>query len=306
MAITIASAAAAAVTTASPSVTFGSAAAENDIVAFWVCSSTTAAIGSVPSGWVNPLGGTTMVNSDSHAQAMVYHQVTAGEAGTTTFTATSLFNASETGNVCALLLRGVSPTGLHMAAASTFSSANAATPHVLAGIASGSVTASGATVFSGVCADSAVTYTTPTGWTVQQTSASTLRQSVYTRDALTTSGVAVDPEDVTPSAGNEYASITVIFIPTQQYSETVDNTITATAEGLIKFNETADHTGTATTTLAEGFHGAEAMVTTVTTISTLIVEAEIGSYDPPTSLNGSPGNTQVVLTWTAPTTLVDS
>jgi hypothetical protein len=203
----------------SPAVTFsGVTVQENDVVAFSVLSAATGGAITLPSGWVNVLGGTTVVASDSHTQALVYHKVTSAEAAgnTLTYTATNLWNANVTGNVLAHLIRDVDPTTPVDDAASTFNSGNTITPHVLAGLATGANLGTGSLVYSVVTKDATpATWTTPTGWTAQSTTTvNSTGQAAFTRDTLTSAGTAVAAQNITPNAGDEYTSITVAWTPT--------------------------------------------------------------------------------------------
>jgi hypothetical protein len=190
-----------------------SPAADGDVIVVWATAATVSSLDAVI-GWYSVLGGVTSVNSDSHSQASAYHVVTPEEAGQTSWTITNFFSAGETGIIQAVRVRNVGLAAPISAAASTVDSANAASPHILAGIASGSVTVNDGLVLSAVGSDGGTTYTTPGGWTVQQSYTPAPAQSVYSRDTLTTSGVAVAATNVTTSVGNEYASITVIMNPT--------------------------------------------------------------------------------------------
>lgn len=193
-------------------VTLASPAATDDVIVAWATSGAASSAITVPTGWVNVLGGNTIVTSDSHTLCCVYHIVTSGESGTQNFQITNLWNATQTGIITpgAFLLRGVDTTTPLDSAGSTFSSANA-TPHVLAAL-TGANLSTGSLVVSLIAADATKTWTTPSGWTVNPvaTAAANIGRS-WSRDALTTAGNNVAATNVTPSAGDEYASITVAF-----------------------------------------------------------------------------------------------
>jgi len=217
MAITVEATANAAISASrSPSVTFSSYDPQvNDVIVMFPSSTGITVTLAAVSGWVNPLGSTTDVETDSHEMCAIYHQVTSGEdsANTLTYTATNLFSVAQTGNVCALVLRGVDPTSPLDAFGSTFNSGNTITPHVLASLLAADITNNDCMVVSCVTKDATGTYTTPTGWTQRTTSNTNQGKWLGTRDNLTTAGAAVASTNITPSAGDEYASITLAFNP---------------------------------------------------------------------------------------------
>ena len=219
--------AAAALSTNDPAVTFtGYTPLENDIVVLFPSSTTVLGVvadASLPSGWSNPLGDGVEVNSDAHGIACLIHTVTAAEesGGTTTYTATNALDAAETGNVTGCVIRGSSGVD---AANSTFNSGNTVTPHVLASLPGGSLS-DGSQVISCVAKDGTGAYSTdPTGWTGLVTSNTNQGKWLGRRDALTTAGVDVSATNITPSAGDEYASVTLAFVITG--SPTNDPTVT--------------------------------------------------------------------------------
>jgi hypothetical protein len=203
-------------TASSPAATFdGYTPQQDDVVV--LCAGTTLLTSpgiTVGSGWINPLGGNTIAASDAHSQCCVYHVVTAAEqsAVTTAYTATNLWNSNPGGSEThGLVLRGVDPANIVDAAASAFSNVNTATPHMLAGLTGASLS-TGSLVVSFVIKDQTGAYSAaPTGWTLQTTSNTTQGMAGLTRDALTTAGTDVTATAITPSAGDEYTSITVAF-----------------------------------------------------------------------------------------------
>src|SRR6478752_3942466 len=138
MALSVVGNAAATITASrSPSVTIGSwTPAAGDIVVMWPSSTGITVTVADVVGWVNVLGSTVDVESDSHELCCVLHTVTGAEAiaGTTTYTATNLWSVAQTGNVCAAVVRGGNPSAPIDSAASTFSSTNTVTPSVLAAL----------------------------------------------------------------------------------------------------------------------------------------------------------------------------
>lgn len=191
--------------------TFSGGVATDDVIVFWGISGAAAGAITVPAGWENPLGGNTVVASDSHTMACVAHRVTLAENGLTSISCTNLWNAAITGAQMVIRVKGVDPTTMLMAGASSFSSTNTATPHVLAGIAAGSVTADYGYVVSCVASDGLATYTVPGGWTGLASFNTNNGTHALRNNTLTTQNNAVAATNITPSAGDEYASITVIL-----------------------------------------------------------------------------------------------
>jgi hypothetical protein len=202
--------------TASPVVTLtGYDPVEGDIVVAWFASSSSATLNTVLSGWANVLGGTTIADPGDGTCicACLLHPVTSGEEGadTNAWTFTGMWNVPETGTWIAGVFRNGDPTTPLMAAAAAVDSLPVAT-HTLAGVGSGSITASNGLVVSAVFPDTTETYTTPAGWTNGIAAGGGLQGgNSYVRDTLTTSGVAVAATNITPSGANEYAGITVVL-----------------------------------------------------------------------------------------------
>lgn len=198
----------------SPAITFntGWTPAVNDVVVFWVSSTAAAVTITIPSGWINPLGGTTDVESDSHEMCCVYHLVTAAEASgvTRTYTATNLYDATQTGQVAGCVIRGVDPNSVIDSANSTSDLANSATPHILASL-TGTNLLNDSLVMSAVAKDTTGTYTTPSGWTVATSANTNQALSLLIRVDYTTAGSNVAATNITPSVGDEYCSITAAF-----------------------------------------------------------------------------------------------
>jgi hypothetical protein len=198
-------------TSRSPSLTFSSAPLEDDVVIMWPGTSVVSVTMTVPSGWENPLGGNTDVESDAHSLACVYHVVTAAEAAsnTVTFTATNLFDSNQTGDVVGSVVRGVNPDNVVEAVASDFNVSNTST-HVLPGVDYTQHIDS--IVLSSVAKDTTGTYTTPSGWTQLATSNTTSGRWLGSRDALiTTIGDAVASTNITCSVSDERCAITVVL-----------------------------------------------------------------------------------------------
>jgi hypothetical protein len=203
------------VSSQSPSVTFSSyTPATNDVVYFFtVCGVAAQGINAV-AGWVNPLGGTTIVASDAHTVFCAYHLVTSGEASavTTTYTITNWLTAARGGTTVAIVLRGVDSTTPVDAVASTFDSANTATPSILPALV-GTDLSTNSLVVGAVGRDGVGgTWTTPAGWTFRTNATG---DSGSPGSALSTLSPRRAPHvaatNITPSAGDEYASVTIAF-----------------------------------------------------------------------------------------------
>jgi hypothetical protein len=194
--------------TRSPAFTLDTSPLENDVIYAWVSSTTASAITDT-SGWTNVLGANTDVESDAHEMLCVYHKVTNAEdvANTVTWTLTNIYDANETGAITAVVVRNVDPADALAGVGSTFDSANTVTPAVLAAVTPDD---SGGLILSGVVQDSTGTYTTPANWTVRATFNTNQALSVFSYNLGVSSGVGVGPTNITPDAGDEYISITIV------------------------------------------------------------------------------------------------
>jgi hypothetical protein len=208
----------AALSTDDPSVTFtGYTAKTNDLVILFVSSTTllgAVANASLPAGWVNPLGDGAEINSDAHGMACFYHLVTSAEesGSTTTFTATNALDATETGYVQGVVVRNAEPTDPIDGSGTAQDSANTVTPHVLAAITgTGGVLLDHSLVISSVAKDGVGDYGTgaPAGWTWLRNDNTNNGRWIGIRQTRTTASTNVTATNITPSAGDEYASITV-------------------------------------------------------------------------------------------------
>ena len=208
----------AALTTNDPAVTFtGYVPQTNDLVALWVSS---AAIGidlvvdgSLPAGWFGLLGSGVDVASDAHSMTALYHFVTAAEADaiTTTYTATNALAGAVTGYVQGVAIRNVDTTSPIDSAASTFSSVNTATPHVLAALV-GANLLTNSLVVSSVARDATGAYAGgATGYTTLRADNTNNARWIGYGTALTVAGANWAAQNITPAAGDEYISITAAF-----------------------------------------------------------------------------------------------
>jgi hypothetical protein len=251
----------AALTTNDPSVTFAATYVpkENDIIALFISSATVLGVqvdGSLPSGWVNPLGSGVEINSDAHGMGVLYHKVTAAEetAVTLTYTATDALDAAETGYVEACAIRNVDPTTPVDGANTAQDSGNTVTPHVLASITGSGVLLDGSIVVSSVAKDGTGTYTTPSGWSLIRTDNTNNGRWLGVRNTYTVVDTNVAATNITPSAGDEYCSITIAWKAEPAGNVTAPvSTITSTT-GLPTFTISASQTAplstiTATTSL---------------------------------------------------------
>lgn len=205
-----------------PAVTFsGYTPALNDVVVLLFSSTTVLDVvvdGSLPSGWVNPLGSGVEVLSDAHGAGVLYHKVTQAEvdAATTTYTATDALAAAETGEVLGAVVRGVDPNNVIDAFNTGFDSGNTATPSILSGL-TGTDLLTGSLVLSFTCQDNTGTYTTPATHVVIVTEDTNQAAWLGEHNTRTTAGVNVDAVNITPDAGDEYCSITLAFAKTVTY-----------------------------------------------------------------------------------------
>lgn len=204
-------ASAALTTSASPSLTFATVPKADDLVIMWPSTILSSPVIQAVAGWVNPLGGTTIVASDAHAMACVYHVVTASEesGSTVTFTATNLFTGVQSGDVVGCVVRNTN-TAVPIDGTGTASDvASTATPHILAAV---TPTLAKDLVLSSVAKDDSTpvgTYTTPDGW--NQLATSGVNQARWLGAAIgpTVASTTVGPTNITPSAADEYVSITI-------------------------------------------------------------------------------------------------
>lgn len=213
----VATAAAAISSSRTPSVTFSSYVPyENDVVVLFSSVSNFATTTlTIPADWSNALGGTTGVSANVsgtvYNHSAVYHSVSNSEmaGGTTTYTVTNLFNATRSGNVCALAIRNVAPSAI-VDDADTASNTSSVTPHSLPGL-TGANLSNGSLVVSSVMKAATGSYTTPSGWTQQVTSNSSHAKWVGTLDALTSAGTSISSTSITPNSSGGYTAITVAF-----------------------------------------------------------------------------------------------
>lgn len=178
----------------------------------------------MPAGWNNLLGtGTTVISSTGNTAAAIWHLVTDAEAqaGTNSWPMGGFWTAQAYGGVYALVLRGVDPAA-PIAAVASGTGPGGSNPHVLPGIAAGSITKDRSVVIGWLGSDTPIGYLnsgTPFGWTQKATEDSGQggwwgwagfdTEAVYQRDALTQSGVPVLSANVIPGSSNAYCAVTV-------------------------------------------------------------------------------------------------
>lgn len=195
----------------SPAITFaGAEILDGDILLVGFVAALQTATITTPSGYVNVLGANTLVASDSHVGGMVYHVPTSSEAGQTAWTITNLFDVTQTGRAVWSIWRGVDLTTPLAGTSSTFDSANAATPFILPSV---TPTADNVQVVGVLGSDGSSTQSAPAGWTQRAGAGTTQGCYIYSRDALGSNGVATGATNVTPSAGDEYASVVCALRP---------------------------------------------------------------------------------------------
>lgn len=194
----------------SPSITYSTAPATDDVL-IWFISGGTDFTPTVPGDWENPLGGNVYEFSTQNTGMMIGHRVTSGEAGssTVTWTLTNFFATTETGNITSVVLRGVQSTGAIFDVGAAGSSSTNVTPFVLPQV---TPTNTGDMVVAGVGKDTTGTYTDPSGWTVRSTQNYTCGAWLGTYDTATTASSAVGPTNITPSASDQYAAISAVVI----------------------------------------------------------------------------------------------
>lgn len=172
-------------------------------------------------GWTNVLGsgGFFAPGDTSMTVVMSYHVVTSGEAGTTAWTLSGHYSVGETGSVTAICLRGVNTatpidgfgTNADTGAAATF--ILSATTTNAAGGTAATPTVTDGLVVRYVVGDGAETYTSPGGHTQVATQASNMGLWIGTRDAAATAATDVTATNITPSAADEFVSITFTAPP---------------------------------------------------------------------------------------------
>lgn len=205
-------------TSRSPSFTLDTSPLENDILLAFVTSLDTAATTDV-STWTNVRGANTvtMPADSSHAAVMVYHRVTSAEdtADTVTWTLTNLWDATETGTIGVLVMRGVATSG-ELQGVNYQTDDTATTPWYIPSV---TPTASDVQVIGAVTGDSGKSLTiTSSGWTTQVGWSSSQTNYILSRDALGVSGVGTGSCTVTPTLGgsDEYVSIVACFKPAEE------------------------------------------------------------------------------------------
>ena len=190
----------------------------NDFVLLFPSSvNTVTAVNPNPADWSNVLGVGQHLNAGAALGfVLFYHFVTSAEAtaNTTTYGPT-VFQAVETGNVAALVVRGVNlTTPIHKVLPLGDASTTTVTPHVLPALTGANQpTISGCLVVGGLAKDSLGTWTTPGGWSAIVSNNTNQGKWIGTRTTPTTAGTDVAATNVTPSGGDEYGSFTLALAP---------------------------------------------------------------------------------------------
>lgn len=219
MAITLLNPTLASVSSASPSVTLtGYTPALGDVVFVFVASNAGGPGTFTPSGWIRWQSTGYRVASDANHALCSYHHITAGEVsgGTNSWTLTGLYDATCTGSIMGVAIRGLDTSVLTAdipLRASAFDSANVAT-HSAPGIAATGMLAD-CVALRYITGDGVDTYGSVTGHTQLLVTSSPNSAALYQQNALTVAGVAVASASVstTISPTNEYASITLALQP---------------------------------------------------------------------------------------------
>lgn len=189
-----------------------------DVIACWIRVGAVAPTWTVPTNWVNPLGGTTLVASSDSSEIFIYHVVTSTEqtANTVAWTFTNIFSTSQTGATYTMAVRGANPSAPIDVTGTSFDTSNSTT-EVLAAV---TPTKTNSLILAGVGNDATSTYATaPTGWTFQVKGAGGQNGgAVLSFNTASVAGTAVGPTNITASASTQYAAITVAFaaVPTTQ------------------------------------------------------------------------------------------
>lgn len=197
--------------TQSPSFTLGTSPIEDDIIVAVVATDAGGSTITDASGWTNVLGPNVKAEADSMVATLCYHRVTSAEdiADQVTWTLTNLWTATRSGDISAVVLRGVATSGELVGSSSTFDSGLPSTWV----IASVTPTADDCQIVAGLTGDSTQTQTTPSGWALEASGNSRTSNYVYSRDALGVNGVATGTTNVAASSGDEYVSIVACFAP---------------------------------------------------------------------------------------------
>lgn len=167
----------------------------------------------LPSGWLNPLGGTTLATSPSGANMVaVYHQVTAAEAtaATTSWTLTNLLDVSKQGSRLAFVVRGAdSIAPVDTSAVAGGNSATCGIPGITPTKTNSLVVAGG----GGNSFSTSATYTAPSApWsTITGTLSGTNIRFALQCSTPTTAGVAYSGVSVPISRTDDWTAVTIAF-----------------------------------------------------------------------------------------------
>jgi hypothetical protein len=186
-----------------------------DIIYFYINNSVGATAITTPAGWVNVLGGNTISAAGAACSSIaIYHVVTTSEvaAGTTTYTATNLFNSGATGRAGGCVLRGADTIVFVDDSNTTFSSSGTTT-HVLSGL-TGANLSTGSLILGGVGGSNLATYTVPSGWSqIILNSGGTTAMGLLSNNTPTTASFSVASTNITCSVSMAYSNITVAVLP---------------------------------------------------------------------------------------------
>lgn len=182
-----------------------------DIIYFFARAGATSQTSTTPTGWTNPLGGNTVVSATGVTAVAVYHVVTSAEAtaGTTTYTASNLWDASQTGACYACVVRGVDQTTPIDDSESLVGTST--TTHQFSGLTGANLSTS-SVVVDGVASAGSGTYTDPAGYTLlAKNTAGQNQGAMYRNNTATVAGTNVAAQNITSSATAVFVSITTAF-----------------------------------------------------------------------------------------------
>jgi hypothetical protein len=253
----------------SPAVTFTNQPQVGDLVIMWPSEAAVPTL-TIPSGWVNVLGGTTQASTTSLAQQCIFHVVVAADVSgnVKTYTATNLFASVATGYVTGVLVRNINQVNPLEKAQSQIGS-SASTTHVLSGLTSTNVPATtDDLVLSSVSSAGTGAYSpVPSGWGQLAATITNLSHWTGYNFAYTTATTSVAATNITNGASSRYTSITVALRPGP-------TGIVASAAGTstVTSDLTVTHVGGGPVALA----GSSAGVSTVTS-AVAVARALVGS-----------------------------
>lgn len=167
----------------------------------------------LPTGWFNPLGGSTVATSPAGANMVVVaHLVSAAEvtAVTTAWTLTNLLDVSKQGSRITFVVRGVNPIAPVDVSSATGGNSNSATMPGVTPTKSNSLVVSGG---GGNSFSTSATYTAPSSpWsTITGTLSGTNIRFAFQNSTPTSAGVAYSGVSVPISRTDDWTAVTIAF-----------------------------------------------------------------------------------------------